>query len=373
MRAAALIALASVVSLAAAPCAQARAPAPDKLYSTLAPSVWRVFAFDGANKLFSQGSGVVIGADTIVTNCHVLEKAASVAVGKGKTVLPARLQYSDPTRDVCQITVKNLNAPAVTLGDSDSVAVGQRIYAIGNPLGLELTLSDGLVSGLRRDEDGLRYIQISAPISHGSSGGGLFDDEGRLIGITSAGLENGQNLNLALPVKWVQDLPRRTAADKERDLNRIRARLAALGKPPAPAPAPAPTPAPTPAPRPAAPAPAPAPASASAAAAGHLRTASGYAAINDVGRLLMLNPQAGAAYEQFLTRPLPRAFALGVPRGWWSSWTTTPKFPGDDPDPAVRVLTGCEKFHKSPCVLYAVDNVVVYRPASGFPSQANRP
>jgi hypothetical protein len=82
------------------------------------------------------------------------------------------------------------------------VSVGDRVYAIGAPKGLELTLTEGLVSSIRETTDG-RVIQTSAPISPGSSGGGLFDTHGNLIGITVGGFRGGQNLNFALPGELV--------------------------------------------------------------------------------------------------------------------------------------------------------------------------
>lgn len=86
----------------------------------------------------------------------------------------------DSERDVCQVQVQNLGTPAVATGDTSRLVVGQNVYAVGAPLGLELTLSAGLVSSLRGSSGRLAAIQTSAPISPGSSGGGLFDDEGRL-------------------------------------------------------------------------------------------------------------------------------------------------------------------------------------------------
>ena len=88
---------------------------------------------------------------------------------------------------------------------SSSLAVGERVYAIGAPEGLELTLSEGVISGLRESGGGC-VIQTSAAISPGSSVGGLSDTEGRLIGITTFSLKEGQNLNFALPTEWVQTL-----------------------------------------------------------------------------------------------------------------------------------------------------------------------
>jgi tetratricopeptide (TPR) repeat protein len=80
------------------------------------------------------------------------------------------------------------------------------VYAVGAPEGFELTLSEGLISSLRPFE-GVQLIQTTAPISRGSSGGGLFDAQGRLIGITTFYVKEGQNLNFALPGEWVEALP----------------------------------------------------------------------------------------------------------------------------------------------------------------------
>jgi S1-C subfamily serine protease len=315
----------------------AGATTPDKLYNIISPSIWRVVSYDASGKPLAQGSAVVIAPETLLTNCHVLAQAKSFSIRQDNAMFGAKLQYIDVERDMCQIVARNLSAPAVRIGDSDKLVVGQRIYTLGNPLGLELTLSDGLVSALRKDDDQrLRYIQISAPISHGSSGGGLFDEEGRLVGITSAGLDKGQNLNLAIPIKWQQELSGRSRA--------ALARYTGGSKSAAEAAAP------------------------EAAAPGKpafrhtvAPVASGYAAIGDVEKLLAINPRAKQSYEEFLTRPMPRAFALGVGRGWFTAWTSKPKNPSDDPDPAVRVLSLCENFHHRKCVLYAVDDVVVYQ------------
>src|SRR5262249_49670558 len=97
--------------------------------------------------------------------------------------------------------------PLHGIAATDDLQVGQRVYAIGAPQELELTLSDGLISGLRQTEGGsIQLIQTSAPISPGSSGGGLFDQDGRLVGITTFFVEEGQNLNFALPAAWVLEL-----------------------------------------------------------------------------------------------------------------------------------------------------------------------
>lgn len=98
--------------------------------------------------------------------------------------------------------MEGLSGSCVAVRRSSSLQVGERIYAMGAPKGLELTLSEGLMSGLR-DKEGVRIIQTTAPISPGSSGGGLFDVQGKLVGITTFYLAEGQDLNFALPGDWV--------------------------------------------------------------------------------------------------------------------------------------------------------------------------
>jgi len=106
--------------------------------------------------------------------------------------------------DIAVIKIKADNLPALILGDSDKLTIGQEIVAIGSPLGLQNTVSTGIVSSIRnnlyRIGKGLKDIQISAPTSHGSSGGALFNMQGEVIGITYAGEIEGQNLNYAIPI-----------------------------------------------------------------------------------------------------------------------------------------------------------------------------
>ena len=100
----------------------------------------------------------------------------------------------DPVKDLALVKIKAYKLSVAVMGDSDELVVGQKVYTIGAPKGLEQTLSEGLVSAFRQMQ-GHRRIQTSAPISHGSSGGGMFDDRGRLVGITAAGIDEAQNLN----------------------------------------------------------------------------------------------------------------------------------------------------------------------------------
>jgi hypothetical protein len=164
---------------------------------------------DAKGKTIGFGSGVVLPGGDIVTNCHVVEGAVKITVKSSGKDYPAILHHSDWDRDVCTVSSISLKQKTpVTMGSTKKLKIGKPVYAIGSPQGLELTLSDGIVSSLR-EVDGGNYIQTTAAISPGSSGGGLFDENGALVGLTTFYLAEGQNLNFAVPVEWVTELPKR--------------------------------------------------------------------------------------------------------------------------------------------------------------------
>ena len=199
-------ALASVLLLAALTSPTVQAKTASEVYEQAAKSTVVVANFDAQGKQKSMGSGVVMPDGDVVTNCHVVKGAARLTVRVGQTERPATMRYSDWDRDVCSLSSSGLNAPAAKVGSSKTLKVGAKVYAIGAPKGLELTLSDGIVSSLRDLDDG-QYIQTTAAISPGSSGGGLYDDKGALVGLTTFYFAEGQSLNFAVPIDWVKDLP----------------------------------------------------------------------------------------------------------------------------------------------------------------------
>ncbi|MFA6357283.1 MAG: trypsin-like peptidase domain-containing protein [Candidatus Omnitrophota bacterium] len=155
------------------------------------------------------GSGFLISSDgVIVTNNHVIKGAEGLGVkfAQGKELITnVSVVKTDALRDIAIIKVNTpVNVTPLSLGDSEQIAVGERVVAIGNPQGLQNTVSDGLVSAVR-DDGGIKQIQISVPISHGSSGGALINMRGEVIGITSSGIEQGQNLNFAIPINYVKE------------------------------------------------------------------------------------------------------------------------------------------------------------------------
>jgi hypothetical protein len=152
----------------------------------------------------ASGSGFIISPDgRIVTNYHVIDGAASgkVVLNDGTTFTDIKVLGWDKVGDLAIIKVPGTGLPAVTTGNSDAAQIGEAVVAIGSPLGLQNTVSTGIISARREG-----YLQTTAPISHGSSGGALFNMMGEVIGITSAGMEEGANLGFAIPINDVKSL-----------------------------------------------------------------------------------------------------------------------------------------------------------------------
>lgn len=171
---------------------------PQDLFSRVSPLVYIVEDLDDAGNVTATASAVGVEQDELLTNKHAVVDGISLRIRQGATVWSAKVEKLDEAADFCLLRVPDLNkiVPAKMRG-SESFRVGERVYAIGSPLGLELSLSDGLIAGLRSEGE-VRLVQTTAPISPGSSGGGLFDAEGNLIGITTFHLVGGQNLNFAI-------------------------------------------------------------------------------------------------------------------------------------------------------------------------------
>lgn len=152
-----------------------------------------------SNGTMSSGSGFYVSSDgKLVTNYHVIETAKSIKIinnsNESYTGSVTILGY-DIDKDIALLKINKTVDTYLTLGDSNNIKVGEKIYAIGSPEGYQNTLSDGIVSAVRE-----KYIQITAPISHGSSGGALLNEYGEVIGITSAGNLLGENLGFAIPI-----------------------------------------------------------------------------------------------------------------------------------------------------------------------------
>ena len=189
------------------------------VYAQNVQSVLYVVAENGDT--MTQGSAVAISQSTALTNCHV------VMSGKGDPKDPgfrytlarenihimtssgveghAKIVATHPDIDICVIQTPDVAlTPVKGVAKFEDIKVGERVYSIGNPKGIAFTIAEGLVSGKRAGADlphGLHsdVILFSAPVSHGSSGGALFNANGQLVGISQGSIEDAQNVNLAIP------------------------------------------------------------------------------------------------------------------------------------------------------------------------------
>jgi hypothetical protein len=159
-----------------------------------------------------------------VTNHHVIKDAHSaiVKLSNGAFFPVVGVLADDAERDLAVIKVNGKNLPFLSLGDIDKVQVGDHVVAIGSPLGLEGTVSDGIVSAFR-DANNQRWLQTTAPASHGNSGGPLLDMNNHVVGVITAGVnpELGQNLNFAVPCSAIASLMLSAAHEHQESLSTI--------------------------------------------------------------------------------------------------------------------------------------------------------
>ena len=151
---------------------------------------------------------------TIITNYHVIDGMTSAVIicADGKEYeVEGVIGYSEEL-DIAILSTSCLQSVPLVKRTED-VITGENVYALGSSLGLTGTFSQGIVSSSSRMIDGMEYIQITAPISHGNSGGPLLDSEGKVVGITSAGFVDGQNINLAIPIGVLE------AVDKTKNIS----------------------------------------------------------------------------------------------------------------------------------------------------------
>ncbi len=193
---------------------------PELVYATASPFVVQIVTEDDLGNTNGKGSGFIVGhrdiatnteylAGVVATNYHVIRSAvrAEARFSDGSTAKVLAVIGENDKADVALVTV--LKRPPSYLGmDLNSTPlIGSRVFAIGSPLGLTNTLSEGIVSGYRRlGSSGQQWLQITAPISPGSSGGAVLSAQGKVIGMTTASLSGGQNLNFAVPATEIQRL-----------------------------------------------------------------------------------------------------------------------------------------------------------------------
>jgi serine protease Do len=180
-----------------------------QIFRTYAPSIAIIEATDDTSKVLRFGSGVLLPERrALVTNAHVVSGPGRIRARLGSAMYSSpdiEVQYVDSESDLAVLSLSKIpqEAPTVRVRTGPLPSVGERVFAIGNPQGLERTFSEGVISGVRSLKGIGVVLQHTAPISPGSSGGALFSTGGELIGLTVAYLEGGQNLNFAIPATGV--------------------------------------------------------------------------------------------------------------------------------------------------------------------------
>ncbi len=179
----------------------------EKIFRENSKAVVVIVSYDSKGNPISQGSGFVIREDgAIVTNYHVISKAAEIKIKAGDKIFKVQgLLHIDKENDIVMLKADAKGLLSVKTGDINKANVGERLYVISSPQGLENTISDGILSGIREVTPKKKMLQITAPVSSGSSGGPVFNKNGEVIGIATFIVKEAQNLNFAMPVNLIKD------------------------------------------------------------------------------------------------------------------------------------------------------------------------
>jgi hypothetical protein len=167
-----------------------------------------VLTFDKYAQPLGQGSGFIIGDELIATNVHVLEGSSSAFVflnGNEKKYSVKGYVAIDKNNDLVILKVQGLYGDKLELNIDKIPEIGERVFAVGSPKGFDGTFSEGIISGIREVSTN-QILQITAPISPGSSGGPILNSYGKVIGVSFASFTSGQNINFAIPVMYLSKL-----------------------------------------------------------------------------------------------------------------------------------------------------------------------
>jgi S1-C subfamily serine protease len=198
-----------VLTLAVLSDAQTREWTVPEIVKNSSDAVVLIVTADSAGKDTRLGSGFIVSPDgKIVTNYHVIQGAHSAVakLANGAFFLVDGVSGVDVNRDLAVLKVSGKDLPFLRLADSDTLQIGEHVVAIGSPLGLQNTVSDGIVSGVTEVTPNQKLIQTTAPISGGNSGGPLLNSQGAVVGVIQASIVQGQNLNFAVPIDQVRSL-----------------------------------------------------------------------------------------------------------------------------------------------------------------------
>jgi S1-C subfamily serine protease len=194
------------------------------------PSVILLVMEDPSGQPMALASGFVVAPEIVATNFHVIEGASgghAKLIGQEATRPITGPVAVDAAHDLALLSVTGIKAPPLSLSTSGEPNVGDPVYAVGNPEGLEGTFSQGIISGVRKTE-GTALLQITAAISPGSSGGPVLDERGGVVGVALGTFETGQSLNFAIPTAYLRALSSakwvryKVSRPSERETRRLR-------------------------------------------------------------------------------------------------------------------------------------------------------
>lgn len=182
-----------------------------EIFKKVNPSIVFIELYNQYNQPVSSGSGIIISKDgRVATNLHVISDLSlgqyvKIKLSDGRTYETSKVIGYNEKEDLALLKIDGpKNLPVAELGNSSKISTGEKVYALGSPLRFQNTLSEGIISNTSIQIDGVNRIQTSAPISPGSSGGALVNQNGKVIGVVVASFIEGQNMNLAIPVNTLK-------------------------------------------------------------------------------------------------------------------------------------------------------------------------
>lgn len=192
-----------------------------EVFKKASPAIMVIMALDDNDQPMSLGTGFYIKSDLVATNLHVVRKAKKLRVFGALDQKERRIKgihAVSTDHDIAVLSMEDVGEPLICA--TSVLEAGDPVFAIGNPRGLEATLSTGIVSGIRK-QDKTSLYQITAPISPGSSGGPVLNDKAQVVGIASSYIDAGQNLNFAVDVKHLAEAIASNPSGEARNIDTV--------------------------------------------------------------------------------------------------------------------------------------------------------